>query len=263
MDKDVQKNAPSLREWTITHMEYVPRVSAEEPDNNGDKNFPSRLLSGRLGIYWQYLIRHARSRSQVQHIRDNLRIQEFQDAKNKKNLQTHMSTMETDLTRKSNPSRNDISITLEANSSVLSERRILIKEYDDTKHQLKKSKCQIQKLKMDIQSNLLECEELKNRFQMYQIQIDQNYEKLKFLSSLNSKSKESISEMNKDAKFLEHTVIKRFDYTKNKDNVCRDKGTTNVKTTLVDILKQSKNILNQATKYSQSCLLYTSDAADE
>ena len=252
MDKHVQKSAPSLKEWTIDHMEYVPRVSAKAPDDNGDKNFPSRLLSGRLGIYWQYLIRHARSRKQVQHIRDNLRIQEFQDAKNKKILQTNTSTMETDMTLISNPSRNDISITLEANTSVLSDRRILIKEYEDTKHILKKSKCQIQKVKMDIQSNLLECEELKNRFQMYQLQIDQNYEKLKFLGSLNSMSKESICAMNNDAKFLEHTVIKRFDYTKDKNNVCRDKDTTNVKTTLMDILKQSKNILNQATKYNNS-----------
>lgn len=252
MDKHVEKSATSLKEWTVNNMEYVPRLSAKESENNGDKNFPSRLLSGRLGIYWQYLIRHARSRSQVQHIRDNLRVQEFQDAKNKKNFLTYTSTMETDMTLKSNPSRNDISITLEANSSVLSDRRILIKEYDDTKHLLKKSRVQVQKVKMEIHSNLLECEELKNRFQKYQIQIDQNYEKLKFLSSLNTMSKESISAMNNDAKFLEHTLKKRFDCTKDKNNMCRDNDTANVKPSLVDILKQSKIILNQATKYNHS-----------
>ena len=95
-----------LKNWASDFMDYVPRESSLESKITNNKDFHSKLISGRLGVYWQYLIRHARSRSQVQHIRDNLKLQEFQDAKNKKNAKILSSTLDKDVTLKLSKQKN-------------------------------------------------------------------------------------------------------------------------------------------------------------
>ena len=184
MGVQVVKDYQCLKDWASDSMDYVPRTSSLESRITNDKDFHSKLISGRLGVYWQYLICHARSRSQVQHIRDNLRLQEFQEAKNKKNAQILSLTLNKDTTlklNKSNKGQQDISsMTFELDTSNISNRSLLIKEFEETKQLVKKSSSRIQKTKIDIDSILLECEEFKTLLQEHEIQIDQNFEKLNF-----------------------------------------------------------------------------------
>ena len=253
-----------LKEWATKHMEYVPRVSSDSAERNGNKDFQSKLRPGRLGIYWQHLICHARSRSQVQHIRDNLKLQEYHDTKNKKNgkcLLSSTTTCETlsfDNTLRSNTtyySQKDFNnLTLGTNASALSERDLLVKEYEETKRLLKKSNSHRQRAKADIERRVSECEELKHQLQAYEANIDENYEKLKFLSLLIQRSKESVNVMKKDTQSLEGILQRRFEGTNGKQSYGfgEEELVDHIKNMLRQICEKSKYLLHQITHWNSS-----------
>ena len=247
-----------LKEWAMNRMEYIPRVSNKGADLNCENDFQSRLYSGRLGVYWQYLVRHARSRAQVQHIRDNLKIQEFQDAKHKKGINLLSTTIKYDDTIKLNKNHRkneDIStLTFELDSSAVSDRSLLLKDYDDTKHLLRKSIGLTRRARMDVECRVTECNELKTRLHVYETQIDQNYETLKFLSLLTSKTKESIKAIKHDVQTLENTLQTRFDYTKNRANnrIKENEHAVDTKRMIKEILEKSQLHLYQVTKSTHS-----------
>ena len=261
MDGQVE-GSTSLKEWAMTYMEYVPKLPINKTDRNGNHDFSSKLLSGRLGVYWQHLIRHARSRSQIQHIRDNLKVQEFQDAKNKKNAQhpssmTLSETVSSDNTLRSNASlysKKDVSVlTFGPNTSTISERSLLIKEYDETKRLLRKSIGLTQRTTMDVECRVEECEDLKHQLQVYQANIDENYEKLKFLTLLTHKTKEAIGLMKQDVKYLGHILQRTFNVTENNlNNVFKDSEHEHIRNTIIQICEKSKYMLNEITRFSNS-----------
>ena len=266
-----REHAPlNLKEWAIKRMEYVPRVSNKE-NNKSQNNFQGSLFSGRLSTFWQHLILHARSRSQVQHIRDNLRLVEFQNDKNKKssryqstNLSAYGDLEETVRSNKSiYTNRNINAYVPELDSSAPSERSYLLKEYDETKYLLRKSAGHIKKAKMDAECQMEECNELKNRLNANQNQVSQNYEKLKFISLLIQNTKTSIKIMKSDSLTLSSVLQTRFEYSKNKvHNEPKQEYVYEVKNMLSEILQVSKNVIDQATRItaSQKTILFNAEA---
>ena len=251
MELSIENDYQYLKKWATECMEYVPRDASLDSNFNGN-DFHSKLISGRLGIYWKYLIRHARSRSQIQHIRDNLKIQEFQDAKNKKNAKILALTSDTDVTIKVNKPlkrQQDISsMSFELDSSNISNRSLLIKEFDETRHLLKKSSSKIERTKLEIKSILEECEELKIQKQEHDNHTDHNFEKLGFLRNLKENTRNSINEITKYSQFMEQTMIQRFDLSKPKHYEKHEQHVADMKNRLLLAIKRCKDIVDKQTR---------------
>ena len=203
----------NLKEWAITRMDYIPHISKT---NNGNiQDFRTKLMSARLGTYWRYLVRHARSSEQVQHIRNNLKIQEFEAAKIKNKIgilsastATMSETVASDLTFSA---ENDSVLTYGSNSSNISERSFLLKEYAETKRLLKKSNGLTRNAQIDVKSRLEQCEEFKDQLQHRKINSEEKREKIKFLSLLILHAKQSIEAMKQDVQHLNFWLRTRFD----------------------------------------------------
>ena len=242
----------SLQNWATDCMDYVPRESSIEAKIHNDKGFHSKLTSGRLGIYWQYLIQHARSRSKVQHIRDNLKVLDYQEAKNKKNAQILSFTSDKDVTfkfNKPNKGQQDISsMTFELESSTISNRSLLIKDFEETRHLVKKCSSKIHRTNVEIQSLLVECEELKSRLQEHEDHTNQNFEKLNFLQSLKKKTKDSIDDISQYSRYLEQTLIQRFILCKPRKVEIIEANAADSKNPLLVELRRCKNIIDQVTR---------------
>ena len=251
MESSTENDYQYLKKWASECMEYVPRDTSKDSNINGN-DFHSKLISGRLGVYWKYLIRHARSRSQIQHIRDNLKIQEFQDAKNKKNAKILALTSDTDVTikvHKAHKGQQDISsMSFELDSSNISNRSLLIKEFDETRHLLKKSSSKIERTKLEIKSILEECEELKIQKQEHDNHTDNNFEKLDFLRNLKQNTKDSINQITKYSQFMEQTMIQRFDLSKPKHNEKHEQHVADMKKRLSLEIKKYKDIVDKQTR---------------
>ena len=252
MEVRIVNDYESLQTWATDCMDYVPIESSIEVKIHNDKGFHSKLTSGRLGIYWQYLIQHARSRSQVQHIRDNLKVLDYQEAKNKKNAQILSFTSDKDVTfkfDKPKKGQQDISsMTFELESSSISNRSLLIKEFEETRHLVKKCSSKIHRTNMEIQSLLIECEELKSRLQEHEDHTNQNFEKLNFLQSLKKKTKDSIDNISHYSGYLEQTLIQRFNLCKPQNVEVIEANSAHSKNLLLVELRRCKSIIDQVTK---------------
>ena len=217
MDRKIEKPFMTIKEWAVKHMEYVPRSSSTNPDGTENHDFRIRLLSGRLGPCCQFLMRHALSRSLVEHIRANLKIKEYEDMRNKKNTYAASSSTiwsaSTDRMLRSETSTSakpDESIAIFSSSSHISERSLLIKEYDETKHLLKKSIHSTQKATLDVSARRAECEELRCTLNSYHNDIEENNENLRFLGLLIVESKYSINQIRQDAQNLDNVFRQKF-----------------------------------------------------
>ena len=252
MEVRIANDYESLQNWATDCMDYVPRESSIEAKIHNDKGFHSKLTSGRLGIYWQYLIQHARSRSKVQHIRDNLKVLDYQEAKNKKNAQILSFTSDKDVTfkfNKPNKGQQDISsMTFELESSTISNRSLLIKDFEETRHLVKKCSSKIHRTNVEIQSLLVECEELKSRLQEHEDHTNQNFEKLNFLQSLKKKTKDSIDDISQYSRYLEQTLIQRFILCKPRKVEIIEANAADSKNPLLVELRRCKNIIDQVTR---------------
>ena len=253
MEVRIVNDYESLQNWATDYMDYVPRQSSIEAKIHNDKGYHSKLTSGRLGIYWQYLIQHARSRSKVQHIRDNLKVLDYQEAKNKKNAQILSFTSDKDVTfklNKPNKGQQDISsMTFELESSNISNRSLLIKEFEETRHLVKKCSSKIHRTNVEIQSLLTECEELKSRLQEHEDNTNQNFQKLNFLQSLKMKTKDSIDDISQYSRYLEQTLIQRFNLCKPRNvETIEANAAADSKNLLLVELRRCKNIIDQVTK---------------